>query len=99
MRTAGNGQHTFDQDLLLMFQQELVSHHEAMLTATNPASLQMGLRGIGSSKSVTEPGKPAQPGQPRPAPPARPPPGNGGEAAREVRRHVAAAEESNPLDY
>jgi twitching motility protein PilT len=98
MRTAGNGQHTFDQDLLLMFQQELVSHHEAMLNATNPESLQMWLRGIGSSKSVTEPGKPAQPGQPRPAPPARPPPGNGGEAAREVRRHVAAAEEANPLD-
>jgi twitching motility protein PilT len=94
MRTAGNGQHTFDQDLLLMFQQELVSHHEAMLNATNPESLQMWLRGIGSSKSGSEPGKPAQPKPP--APPPRAPTGNGGEPARDVRRHVAA--DGNPLD-
>src|SRR5204863_8328712 len=54
MRTAGNGMQTFDQELLTMFRQELISHHEAMLHATNPESLQMALRGITSSKSVTE---------------------------------------------
>jgi hypothetical protein len=99
MRTAGNGQHTFDQDLLAMFQQELVSHHEAMLNATNPESLQMWLRGIGSSKSALEQGKGGQPGQPKPpAPPAKAPTGNGGDPAREVRRPVAAAGDGNPLD-
>jgi twitching motility protein PilT len=103
MRTAGNGQHTFDQDLLTMFRQELVSHHEAMLHATNPESLQMALRGISSSKSITEPGKSPHPGQPKPAAPvaaAKPAAPNGGEphGPREVRRPVATAEEGNPLD-
>lgn len=95
MRTAGNGQHTFDQDLLTMFRQELISHHEAMLHATNPESLQMALRGITSSKSITEPGKSTHPGQPKPAPK---PPTNGGEAPHAVRRPVPIAEEGNPLD-
>jgi twitching motility protein PilT len=100
MRTAGNGQHTFDQDLLTMFRQELVSHHEAMLHATNPESLQMALRGISSSKSITEPGKSVHPGQPKVGAPAGPrhAPTNGGEPPREVRRPVPAAEEGNPLD-
>jgi twitching motility protein PilT len=71
MRTAGNGQHTFDQDLLTMFQQELVSHHEAMLNATNPESLQMWLRGIGASKSATEPAKGAHHGGPPGHPPGQ----------------------------
>ena len=73
MRTAGNGQHTFDMDLLTMFRQELISHHEAMLHATNPESLNMALRGISSSKGITEPGKPTHAGQPKPVvkPPAR----------------------------
>jgi twitching motility protein PilT len=100
MRTAGNGQHTFDQELLAMFRQELISHHEAMLHATNPESLQMALRGISSSKSITEPGKSVHPGQPKHAAPAgapKPAPTNGGDAHREVRRPVPA-EEGNPLD-
>ena len=99
MRTAGNGQHTFDQDLLTMFRQELISHHEAMLHATNPESLNMALRGISSSKGISEPGKPTHAGQPKPG--AKPPaPGNGGDGhgPREVRRPVPMAEEGNPLD-
>jgi hypothetical protein len=101
MRTAGNGQHTFDQDILSMFRQELVSHHEAMLHATNPESLQMALRGISSSKGVTEPGKPVHAGQPKPGakPPAPAPTNGGAEApAHGVRRPVPAGEEVNPLD-
>ena len=97
MRTAGNGQHTFDQELLSMFRQELISHHEAMLHATNPESLNMALRGISSSKGITEPGKSTHVGQPKPGP--KPPaPGNGGDVAREARRPVPMMEEGNPLD-
>jgi twitching motility protein PilT len=100
IRTAGNGQHTFDQELLSMFRQELISHHEAMLHATNPESLNMALRGISSSKGLTEPGKSGHPGQPKPPMPAKPAPngGNGGEPPREVRRPVPIPEEGNPLD-
>jgi hypothetical protein len=104
MRTAGNGQHLFDQDLLTMFRQELISHSEAMLHATNPESLNMALRGISSSKGITETAKPAtHPGQPKPpAPPPKPPPvgaGNGEESPqRDARRPVSVAEEGNPLD-
>ena len=101
MRTAGNGQHLFDQDLLTMFRQELISHSEAMLHATNPESLNMALRGISSSKGITETAKPAtQPGQHKPpAPPPKPPPvGNGDESPREARRPVSVADEGNPLD-
>lgn len=47
MRTAGDGQQTFDQDLLGLFKQELITPAEAMRHATNPESLSMSLRGIG----------------------------------------------------
>ena len=81
MRTAGKGQHTFDQDLLALHRQELISHQEALLHATNPESLNMALRGISSSKSITEPGKsnfqPPKPPAPRPAMSQ----GNGGDGA------------------
>jgi twitching motility protein PilT len=99
VRSAGNGQHTFDQCLLSMSRQELITHHEALLHATNPESLQMSLRGISSSKSVTEAGKHVVPGQPKPAP--RPPPSNGGDHdhARDARRPVATHDDDgNPLD-
>jgi twitching motility protein PilT len=99
MRTAGNGQHTFDQDLLSMFRQELISHHEAMLHATNPESLNMALRGISSSKGITEPGKPVHPGQGKQT--VGKPPTNGGDsqpAPAPARRPVAAEAEGNPLD-
>ena len=99
MRTAGNGQHTFDQDLLTMFRQELISHHEAMLHATNPESLNMALRGISSSKGITETGKVGHPGAGQPKPGPKPAGGNGGaEPAREVRRPVQMMDEGNPLD-
>src|SRR5687767_11744766 len=69
MRTAGRGQHTFDMDLLAMHRQELVSQKEALLHATNPEALQMALRGINSSKSIAETGRPAAPhAQPAPKP-------------------------------
>ena len=101
LRTAGNGQHTFDQDLLTMSRQELITHHEAMLHATNPDSLQMALRGISSSKSVTEAGRHVVPGQPKPPvkPPPAPPANGGDDHAREARRPVATHDdEGNPLD-
>jgi twitching motility protein PilT len=71
IRTAGNGQQTFDQDLLQLHRQELISVAEALRHATNPESLQMSLRGISSSKTANEQqgrGMGAG-GQPRPAGP------------------------------
>jgi twitching motility protein PilT len=56
IRTAGNGQQTFDQDILALFHKELISHSQAMANATNRDALDMALRGISSSKSITEPG-------------------------------------------
>jgi twitching motility protein PilT len=80
---AGGGQQNFDQDILAMFRQELITLPEALKNATNREALSMSLRGIGGSKSVSEPagarGKP-QPPQPieqldeRSALPDRPPP-------------------------
>jgi len=49
MRSAGDGQQTFDQDLLNLHRQELISHSEAIHHATNPEALTMALRGIGAS--------------------------------------------------
>jgi twitching motility protein PilT len=72
IKTAGNGQQTFDQDLLNLSRQELISHGEALRNATNREQLTMMLRGISSGKQPGEgqrgPGagpKPPQP--PRPA--------------------------------
>ena len=96
MKTAGNGQHTFDQCLLTMFRQELVTHHEAMLHATNPESLNMALRGISSSKGITETGKVSTPGQAKVG--GKPGPSHAAEPAREARRAVPVMDEGNPLD-
>ena len=46
IKTAGNGQQTFDQDLLALHRQELISTAEAMRNATNREQLTMALRGI-----------------------------------------------------
>jgi len=54
IRTGGGGQQTFDQDLLSMFHQQLISHEEALQNATHREALAMALRGISSSASVTE---------------------------------------------
>ncbi len=56
MRSAGDGQQTFDQDLLTLFRRELITPAEALRHASNPEALSMTLRGIGSSSAVTEPG-------------------------------------------
>jgi twitching motility protein PilT len=66
---AGAGQQNFDQDLLAMYRQELITLPEALRNASNRESLAMALRGISSSKSVTEPG-----GAHRPGVHAKPPP-------------------------
>jgi twitching motility protein PilT len=74
IRTGGAGQQTFDQDLLSMHRQELITVSEAIRNATNPEALTMALRGISSSKSVNEPGRGPgggagqAPHAPRPAP-------------------------------
>ena len=69
IRSAGGGQQTFDQDLLSMHRQELISVSEAVRHATNPEALTMSLRGISSSKSIQEPG--GQHGGPQPPRPAQ----------------------------
>jgi twitching motility protein PilT len=73
IRSAGRGQHTFDQELLSMHRQELISSHEALLHATNPEALQMALRGIGSAKAPTEPTTAHKPAGSPPKPPPKPP--------------------------
>jgi twitching motility protein PilT len=65
IRSAGGGQQTFDQDLLGMHRQELISVSEALRHATNPEALSMSLRGISSSKSVQETTKPQGAPQPQ----------------------------------
>jgi Tfp pilus assembly ATPase PilU len=67
MKQGGNGQHTFDQSLLAMHKQELISIPEAMKHASNPESLGMALRGIGSNKP---PAEQRQAPAPKPAPSA-----------------------------
>ncbi len=52
IKSAGNGQQTFDQNLLQMFQQELISHSEAIQNATNREALEMSVRGIGPAKAA-----------------------------------------------
>jgi twitching motility protein PilT len=46
MRTAGGGQQTFDQHLVELFKQELITHQEAIANATNREALNTALRGI-----------------------------------------------------
>ena len=76
IRTAGGGQQTFDQHLLQLFRQELITVTEALHHATNREQLTMALRGIGSSQSLTEPGHrgTGQPNHSAPHPPTQAPP-------------------------
>ena len=77
IKSAGNGQQNFDQDLLTLHRQELITTAEALKNATNREALTMALRGISSSKSVNEPGHGS--GAPRvPRPPAAMPRNGGG---------------------
>ena len=55
MRAAGGGQQTFDQDLLALHRQELITVPEALRHATNPEALTMALRGIGAAKASNAP--------------------------------------------
>jgi twitching motility protein PilT len=77
IKSAGNGQQTFDQDLLSLHNQMLISHDEALKNATNREALTMALRGISSSKSITDP-RGGGPGQPKPAQRPAPATANGG---------------------
>ncbi|MGA2441978.1 MAG: hypothetical protein ABSH08_13550, partial [Tepidisphaeraceae bacterium] len=70
IKSAGNGQQTFDQDLLSLFRQELITHSEAIRNATNRESLEMSVRGIGASKSTAEPN--SVPARPKGISPSRP---------------------------
>jgi twitching motility protein PilT len=54
IRSAGNGQQTFDQDLLSLFKQELISHQEAINNATNRDSLATAMRSIRPGKVAAE---------------------------------------------
>jgi twitching motility protein PilT len=72
IKGGGNGQQTFDQDLVNMFKQELISHSEAIRNATNREALEMAFRGIGAAKAPADPGAPPA-NRPRViVPPARP---------------------------
>jgi len=46
IRGAGGGQQLFDQHLLQLYHQQLISHDEALRNATNRESLTMAMRGI-----------------------------------------------------
>jgi twitching motility protein PilT len=67
LKSAGNGQQTFDQHLLQMFHQELITHSEAIQNATNRESLEMSVRGIGSAKAAAD----GSAGRPKPVGPPR----------------------------
>jgi twitching motility protein PilT len=67
MKTAGDGQQTFDQNLLQLFKQELITHSEAIRHATNREALEMAVRGIGAKGVAETIPKPATP-TPRPRP-------------------------------
>jgi twitching motility protein PilT len=55
LKSAGNGMQTFDQDLLSLHRQELISTAEALHNASNREALTMALRGISSSKAPGDP--------------------------------------------
>jgi twitching motility protein PilT len=54
IKSGGSGQQTFDQDLISLFKQELISHAEALRNATNREAMEMMMRGIGASKPQNE---------------------------------------------
>jgi twitching motility protein PilT len=56
MKGGGSGMQTFDQDLVALFRQELISHSEAIRNATNREAMEMAMRGIGAMKATDGPG-------------------------------------------
>jgi len=54
IKGGGSGQQTFDQDLVAMFRQELISHTEAVRNATNREAIEMAMRGIGAAKPPSD---------------------------------------------
>lgn len=54
MKSAGNGQQTFDQDLVALNRAQLITAPEALRHATNPEALTMALRGISSGKTTND---------------------------------------------
>jgi len=67
IKSGGSGQQTFDQDLLALFKQELITHSEAIRNATNREALEMAVRGIGASKAPDPGGAKPRPTAIRPA--------------------------------
>ena len=66
--SAGNGQQTFDQDLLSLHRGGFITVPEAIKHATNPDALTMALRGLTSSGSTQEARRTTT--GPKPPPPA-----------------------------
>ena len=65
IKTAGGGQQTFDQDILRLHKEGLITVPEALQNATNPESLMMALRGISAQGSPNDPARRGS--QPKPA--------------------------------
>jgi twitching motility protein PilT len=53
IKGGGAGQQLFDQNLLDLYQQQLISHDEALRNATNRESMTMAMRGIGKTSEVS----------------------------------------------
>jgi twitching motility protein PilT len=72
MKHGGNGQQTFDQHLLALYQQEVVAREEVLHNASNREAISMALRGIGgkgpAASTAPDPPRPPAPGVPRPVP-------------------------------
>ena len=72
IKSGGSGQQTFDQDLVALFRQELISHAEAIRNASNREAMEMAMRGIGAAKPPADHGG-AAPTRPKGiSPPGRP---------------------------
>jgi len=72
IKSGGSGQQTFDQDLVALFRQELISHAEAIRNASNREAMEMAMRGIGAAKPPADHGG-AAPARPKGiSPPGRP---------------------------
>ena len=68
IKNAGNGQQTFDQDLLSLHRGGFITVPEAVRHATNPDALTMALRGLSAQGSIQEARKNGPPKPPQPAP-------------------------------
>ncbi|MFT3787663.1 MAG: hypothetical protein QM770_16095 [Tepidisphaeraceae bacterium] len=68
IKTAGNGQQTFDMDLARLHHDGFITVPEALRNATNPEQLSMQLRGINSNQAAHQAAQRVQGGAPKPAP-------------------------------